>query len=61
MSLQNHLVELERRRQALDKEIETGLLHPSISDIHISDLKRKKLLLRDEIEKLRLKTLEKLH
>ncbi len=52
MSMQGHLVELEKRRQALAREIETELLHPASSDLKIAELKRKKLLLKDEINKL---------
>ena len=52
MSLQSHLVELEKRHQAIEKEIETELHSPSSSDLRIVELKRKKLLLKDEIRKL---------
>jgi hypothetical protein len=52
MSMQSHLVELEKRHQAIEKEIETELHSPSSSDLRIVELKRKKLLLRDEISKL---------
>ncbi len=50
MSLQNHLVELERRHRALEKEIESTKLH---DPARVAELKRKKLLLKDEIAKLR--------
>jgi hypothetical protein len=53
MSLQNHLVELERRHHALEKEIETTQVHPSAEPLKIAELKRKKLLVKDEITKLR--------
>ncbi len=53
MSLQNHLTELERRHQVLDREIEAEIVHPATSDLKVTELKRKKLLLKDEIEKLR--------
>ena len=53
MSLNNHLAELERRHQALKREIETALLHPATSDERLAELKRKKLYVKDEIEKLR--------
>ncbi len=53
MSLQNHLVELERRHQTLEKQIETEKVHPGASDLRVAELKRKKLLLKDEIRKLR--------
>jgi hypothetical protein len=53
MSLQSHLAELERRHQTLEKEIETELLHPSADDLKLTELKRRKLCLKDEIEKLK--------
>jgi hypothetical protein len=53
MSLESHLAELERRHQAIAREIETETHHPSTDDLRILELKRKKLHLKDEIEKLR--------
>jgi len=53
MSLQSHLAELERRHQSIEKEIETELLHPSADDLKLRELKRRKLYLKDEIEKLK--------
>ena len=53
MSVQSHLAELERRHQALDREIETELLHRSTDELKVKELKRKKLHLKDEIERLR--------
>ncbi len=53
MSLQNHLAQLERRHQALEREIEECRLHPSTDAAKIAELKKKKLTLKDEIEKLR--------
>jgi hypothetical protein len=58
MSLQSHLVELERRHQALEREIHTEQIHPSASDLKIRELKRKKLHLKQEIEKLKVQTLD---
>ena len=55
MSFQNHLVELERRHRALEKEIESTKLNPSADHDKVAELKRKKLLLKDEIAKLRAK------
>jgi hypothetical protein len=56
MSLQAHLAELERKHQALEKEIEAERLHPASDDLKLVELKRKKLILKDEIEKLRKET-----
>ena len=52
MSLNNHLAELVRRHKMLERQIETELHHPSTSDLQLLELKRRKLHLKDEIEKL---------
>jgi hypothetical protein len=56
MSLQAHLAELERRHQALEREIEEERVHPAGDDMKVAELKRKKLQLKDEIQRLRLET-----
>jgi len=53
MSADAHLAELLRRHHALDKEIEAEMTHSSFDDIRVAELKRKKLLLKDKIEKLK--------
>jgi hypothetical protein len=53
MSMQAHLAELERKHQALEDEITEAMNHPSTDDLKIAELKRRKLLLKDEIERLR--------
>ncbi len=52
MSMQSHLAELERRHQALEAEIAEALAHPSTDDLTIAALKRRKLLVKDEIARL---------
>lgn len=52
MSLQGHIVELQRRHEALKKEIEQEQLHPKSDELKILELKRKKLLIKDELAKL---------
>jgi len=52
MSLNNHLAELVRRHKMLERQIETELHHPSTSDLKLLEMKRRKLHLKDEIEKL---------
>jgi hypothetical protein len=51
-SLQAHLSELTAKHKALEMQIENELAHPSTDDLVISDLKRKKLRLKDEIMRL---------
>lgn len=53
MSMQSHLAELEKRHQALESEINDCLTHPAVDDLKIVELKRRKLQLKDEIERLR--------
>jgi hypothetical protein len=53
MSLQGHIVELQRRHEALEKEIEQEQLHPNSDEVKILELKRKKLLIKDELVKLK--------
>ncbi|CCJ08661.1 YdcH family protein [Methylocystis sp. SC2] len=52
MSLQGHIVELQRRHDALKKEIEQEQLHPRTDELKILELKRKKLQIKDELAKL---------
>ena len=52
MSMQSHLAELERRHQALEAEIADALAHPSTDDLKLVELKRRKLLVKDEIVRL---------
>ena len=49
MAMQNHLGELERRHQALEREIQDALCHPSTDSLRTAELKRRKLQLKDEI------------
>jgi hypothetical protein len=52
MSLQTHLSELTAKHKALELQIEEELTHPSSDDLAITELKRKKLKLKDEITRL---------
>lgn len=53
MSLASHLDELQRKHGDIEREIDLALSHPSVDDLEIGDLKRRKLALKDEIEKLK--------
>ena len=52
MAMQTQLAELEQRHQALEAEIAEALAHPSIDGLQIAELKRRKLLLKDQIARL---------
>ena len=53
MSLASHLEELQRKHGDIEREIDEALAHPSVDDLEIITLKRRKLALKDEIQKLR--------
>jgi hypothetical protein len=53
MAMQTHLAELERRHQALEEQIDDAMAHPSSDRLKIAELKRRKLLVKDEIARLR--------
>jgi hypothetical protein len=43
---------LQQRHHALEKEIAEALKHKSVDDLEVVELKRQKLHLKDEIERL---------
>jgi hypothetical protein len=53
MAMETHLAELERRHKALEREIEDALHHPGVDTLALTELKRKKLVLKDEIARLK--------
>ncbi|HXT08374.1 MAG TPA: DUF465 domain-containing protein [Roseiarcus sp.] len=54
MSIESHLSELVRRHQAVEQAILAEEAHPSTDELKLHELKRKKLSIKDEIERLRL-------
>lgn len=52
MSIEGHLVELERRHEAIEREIKSYLAKPATSSEEIAELKRRKLQLKDEITRI---------
>ena len=57
MAIESHLAELEKRHESLKLEINEALAHPSTDDLEIAELKRRKLQIKDEIERLKHDTL----
>lgn len=53
MAILAHLVELERKHKVLESELHEALLHLSTDDLQIVELKRRKLMVKDEIERLK--------
>jgi hypothetical protein len=56
MSLANHLDELQRKHGEIERQIDEAMSHPSVDDLEIVHLKRRKLAIKDEIQKLQLHT-----
>lgn len=61
MSMQSHLAELEKKHKALEQQIHDCQTHPAVDDLQVVELKRKKLLVKDEIERLRHNAPSSLH
>ena len=61
MAIQAHLVELERKHKLLESELHEALLHLSTDDLEIVELKRRKLMVKDQIERLRHTASETIH
>ncbi len=52
MALEARLVELSERHSALKRRIEEEISRPHADSLKITELKRKKLALKDEIQRL---------
>lgn len=53
MSLQSHLKELQRKHQELDAKIEAEHRRPGADELELKAMKRAKLRLKEEIERMR--------
>lgn len=53
MGLESHIQELADKHHKLDEQIHEELLRPHPDDLMISELKKRKLRLKEEIERLR--------
>jgi hypothetical protein len=53
MALQAHLVELERKHKILENELHDARVHLSTDDLQINEIKRRKLMVKDQIERLK--------
>ncbi|MGB8621343.1 MAG: DUF465 domain-containing protein [Paracoccaceae bacterium] len=52
MNLGSHLQELRRKHQTLSDRVEKAQRHPGIDDLQIAELKKRKLRLKEQIERL---------
>jgi hypothetical protein len=53
MTLAGHLAELSEKHRLLEMQIQEELARPSADDLQISQLKKEKLRIKDEMAKLR--------
>jgi hypothetical protein len=52
MTLSSHLQELRKKHETLSEEVEVAQRSPGTDDIHITELKKQKLRLKEEIQRL---------
>lgn len=52
MSVSSHLEELKRKHDTLSSKVEVEQRSPGSSDFDISEMKKKKLMIKEEIERL---------
>lgn len=52
MSLSSHLQELKRKHQTLSEAVEEAQRAPSIDGLQIAEMKKQKLRLKEEIERI---------
>lgn len=52
MSLSSHITELRRKHEHLSEKVETYQRRPGIDDLEVAALKKQKLRLKEEIERL---------
>ena len=53
MALQGHIEELSEKHKKLEELIENEMTHPDWNEYRVAALKKQKLRLKDEIEKMR--------
>jgi hypothetical protein len=53
MALQGHIQELSEKHKKLQEMIEIEMAHPDWDEVRISALKKEKLRIKDELERLR--------
>jgi len=56
MSLASHLAQLQRKHGDIERQLDEAMAHPSMDNLEIAELKRRKLALKDQIEKLQAPT-----
>jgi hypothetical protein len=56
MTVQAHIASLEKKHVALEEELQNILASPSSDDREIADIKRRKLRLKDQLQRLQAST-----
>ncbi len=56
MTVQAHIASLEKKHVALEEELQSVLASPSSDDRLIAELKRRKLRIKDEMQRLKAST-----
>lgn len=52
MDVNAHVEELRRKHQTLSEQVEEEQRHPGSDDLHVAELKKQKLRIKEEIERL---------
>ncbi len=52
MTMSSHLEELRKKHQDLSEQVEEAQRSPSFDDLNITDMKKQKLRLKEEIKRL---------
>jgi hypothetical protein len=53
MAMEGHIQELNEKHQKLEQLIEAEMAHPDWDEIRVAALKKEKLRIKDELERLR--------
>ncbi|HEX3944832.1 MAG TPA: DUF465 domain-containing protein [Rhizomicrobium sp.] len=53
MVMQGHIVELNEKHKYLEEQIESEMAHPDWDEVRVAALKKEKLRIKDELERLR--------
>jgi len=52
MSLSSHIEELKKKHQSLSEQVEAAQRAPGVSSLQVAELKKQKLKIKEEIERL---------
>ena len=55
MAFESHLAELSEKHRRIDQSLHEELQHPSADPLKITELKKQKLRIKEQIERIRIK------